>query len=131
MPTLRRAPRSEATRAQVDAGADIVDKTETPGRSRDKVVEQTTPQRRSGGDVAGGDDVPATSPAKDGGDSAEAAPSAKIPTLVQFPLVAAISFTTASLGYSLVAELTKGELAGVSRSQETWQEIGILAGWRM
>lgn len=50
---------------------------------------------------------------------------------MQFPLVAAISFATASLGYSVVAELTKGELASVSRSQETQQDIGILAGWRM
>jgi hypothetical protein len=108
----------------------VVDKTVTPERPRDKAIEKTTPKRRGGGDAAGSDDVAAT-PAKDEGAPTEAAHAAKIPTLIQFPLVAAISFTTASLGYSLVAELTKGELAGVSRSQETWQEIGILAGWRV
>lgn len=131
MPTLRRAPRSEAARAHVDAGADVVDKgeRETPEKPRERAVEKTTPKRRSGGD----EEVAAT-PAKDGAASASAEPAAsaaRIPTLVQFPLVAAISFTTASLGYSVVAELTKAELAGVSRSQETWEEIGILAGWRM
>ncbi|KAL7950412.1 hypothetical protein V8C42DRAFT_306419 [Trichoderma barbatum] len=128
MPALRRAPRNEATRAQADEDTDIVVKAATPDQSRDKAVEKTTPKRRDGGHVAG-----VSTPAKDGGASAsaDAAPSARIPTLLQFPLVAGISFITASLGYSVVAELTKGELAGVSRSQETREEIGILVGWRI
>ncbi|KAL7938983.1 hypothetical protein V8C35DRAFT_289803 [Trichoderma chlorosporum] len=125
MPTLRRATRSEAP-------ADAVDKVATPDRSKDKAVEKTTPKttpkRSDGGDVTG-----ASTPAKDGGASASAEPAsaARIPTLVQFPLVTAISFATASLGYSVVAEVTKGELAGVSRSPESWEEISILAGWRV
>ncbi|KAK5990017.1 hypothetical protein PT974_08280 [Cladobotryum mycophilum] len=56
---------------------------------------------------------------------------ARIPTVVQFPLVAVISFATASLGYSVLGELTKGELATVSRTQETWEEVALLATWRI
>ena len=55
----------------------------------------------------------------------------KLPSLVQFPLAVVLSFTFASLGYSLLGTVTKGELASVSRSQDTWEEIALLAGWRM
>ncbi|KLP08039.1 uncharacterized protein LW94_3973 [Fusarium fujikuroi] len=37
----------------------------------------------------------------------------------------------ASLGYSLLGELTNGELAALSRSQDTWAEVSLLAGWRV
>lgn len=55
----------------------------------------------------------------------------KLPVVVQFPLVVTLSFVMASLGYSLLSEVTKGELAGVSRSQDTWGELALLAGWRV
>lgn len=55
----------------------------------------------------------------------------KLPPAAQFPLAAALSFAMASLGYSLLGEMTKGELAAVSRSQDTWGEVAILAGWRL
>ncbi|KAL6859617.1 hypothetical protein J3F83DRAFT_315096 [Trichoderma novae-zelandiae] len=133
MPTLRRAPKSDTARGHVDAGADEVNGVTTPEKSREnnnnnKAVEKTTPKRRGGDDDA--DHAVASTPRGARSDEGTAS-AARIPTLVQFPLVAAISFTTASLGYSLVAELTQGELAGVSRSQETRQEIAILAGWRI
>ncbi|KAH7170300.1 hypothetical protein EDB81DRAFT_752833 [Dactylonectria macrodidyma] len=53
-----------------------------------------------------------------------------LPVAVQFPLVTVLSFSMASLGYSLLGEVTKGELAAVSRSQDTWEEVGLLAAWR-
>ncbi|KAM0562143.1 hypothetical protein ACHAPJ_002587 [Fusarium lateritium] len=54
-----------------------------------------------------------------------------IPLQAQFPLAIATSFVLASLGYSLLGELTGGELAAISRSQDTWGEVSLLAGWRM
>ncbi|KAL6896018.1 hypothetical protein HDV57DRAFT_35114 [Trichoderma longibrachiatum] len=129
MPTLRRTTRGESARAHVDAGADEVNGVTTPDKLRDtvnKAVEKVTPKRRSGDDAA----LVASSPRGARSDG-EPASTARIPTLVQFPLVAAISFATASLGYSVVAELTQGELAGVSRSPGTREEIAILAGWRI
>jgi hypothetical protein len=54
-----------------------------------------------------------------------------LPVAAQFPLVTVLSFVMASLGYSLLAEVTKGDLAAVSRSQDTWLEVALLAGWRM
>lgn len=110
----------------------MIDNTATPEKPRDgKAVAKTTPKRRGGADEV--EDVVATTPAKDGEGEvpSKAARSARIPSLVVFPLVAGISFITASLGYSVVAELTNGELATVSRSQETPEELYILAGWRV
>ncbi|KAM0346452.1 hypothetical protein ACHAPU_005517 [Fusarium lateritium] len=54
-----------------------------------------------------------------------------VPKQAQFPLAIATSFAMASLGYSLLGELTGGELAALSRSQDTWPEVLLLAGWRM
>lgn len=54
-----------------------------------------------------------------------------LPPVLRFPLAATLSFAVASLGYSFLGEVTKGELATVSRSQDTWAEVGILAGWRL
>ncbi|KJZ71784.1 hypothetical protein HIM_08804 [Hirsutella minnesotensis 3608] len=51
--------------------------------------------------------------------------------VLHFPIVAALSFCMASLGYSLVGELSKGQLAALSRSQDTWGEVAVLAGWRL
>lgn len=55
----------------------------------------------------------------------------KLPVWAQFPLLATLSFSMASMGYSLLGAVTKGELAAVSRSQDTWGEVAILAGWRL
>lgn len=72
--------------------------------------------------------------------AAEAAPAvlaaqdrrrSTLPPMLRFPLAATLSFAVASLGYSLLGEVTKGELAAVSRSQDTWGEVAVLAGWRM
>ncbi|EEU46612.1 uncharacterized protein NECHADRAFT_79376 [Fusarium vanettenii 77-13-4] len=54
-----------------------------------------------------------------------------IPDQAQFPLAVATSFAMASLGYSLLGELTGGQLAAISRSQDTWGEVTLLAGWRV
>lgn len=72
--------------------------------------------------------------------AADAAPAAlaatdrrrsALPPPLRFPLAATLSFAVASLGYSLLGEVTKGELAAVSKSQETWEEVAVLAGWRL
>ena len=70
------------------------------------------------------DAVPAVLAAKDRRRSA-------LPPALRFPLAATLSFAVASLGYSLLGEVTKGELASVSRSQDTWVEVGVLSGWRL
>lgn len=54
-----------------------------------------------------------------------------VPHKAKYPLAIATSFAMASLGYSLLSELTNAELAGLSRTQETWEEVALLAGWRM
>ena len=54
-----------------------------------------------------------------------------VPHQAQFPIAVATSFAMASLGYSLLGELTNGELAALSRSQDTWAEVSLLAGWRV
>ncbi|KAF7551504.1 hypothetical protein G7046_g7708 [Stylonectria norvegica] len=54
-----------------------------------------------------------------------------VPVALQFPLAVVLSFAVAGVGYSGLSEVTKGELAGVSRSQDTWGEMGVLAGWRV
>ncbi|KAF5614001.1 uncharacterized protein FSUBG_613 [Fusarium subglutinans] len=54
-----------------------------------------------------------------------------VPRQAQFPIAVATSFAMASLGYSLLGELTNGELAALSRSQDTWAEVSLLAGWRV
>ncbi|PNY28679.1 Uncharacterized protein TCAP_01389 [Tolypocladium capitatum] len=55
----------------------------------------------------------------------------KLPAAVQFPVAAAMSFAIAGLGYGVVGELSKGELASVTRSQDTWEGVAVLAGWRL
>ncbi|KPM37759.1 hypothetical protein AK830_g8796 [Neonectria ditissima] len=78
------------------------------------------------------DEVPAAEPAESSLVARAPSPARRsaLPVAVQFPLLATLSFCLASLGYSLLGEVTKGELAAVSRSQDTWTEVGVLAGWR-
>lgn len=54
-----------------------------------------------------------------------------LPTVLQFPLVTVLSFSISSLCYSFLSEWSRGELAGISKSLDTWGEVAILAGWRM
>jgi hypothetical protein len=49
-----------------------------------------------------------------------------VPHKAKFPLAIATSFAMASLGYSLLSELTNGELAALSRTQDTWEEVALL-----
>lgn len=73
---------------------------------------------------AAGLDVPA-------GTGLQGALGRRIPAVAQFPVAAGMSFALASLGYSLVSELRNGELAAVSRTQESQQELALLVGWRL
>ncbi|KAI1330398.1 hypothetical protein F5Y16DRAFT_16527 [Xylariaceae sp. FL0255] len=57
--------------------------------------------------------------------------TSKIPTPIQFPLVAVLSFALSQLGYSLAWPLTKGELTTHARLLNTWTEVGIIESWRL
>ncbi|KOS19441.1 hypothetical protein ESCO_000215 [Escovopsis weberi] len=54
-----------------------------------------------------------------------------VPSGAGLPLAVAMSFAAASLGYSVLRELTHGELAAVSRTRGKWDEIALLAAWRV
>lgn len=54
-----------------------------------------------------------------------------LPAVLQFPLVAILSFSISSLGYSFINEFTNGELATIMRTLETPHELGILTAWRL
>ncbi|KAI8243525.1 hypothetical protein K4K57_005276 [Colletotrichum sp. SAR 10_99] len=54
-----------------------------------------------------------------------------LPTALQFPLVAVLSFSISSLCYSFLSEWSRGELAGISKNLDTWGEVATLAGWRI
>ncbi|RCI14961.1 hypothetical protein L249_6440 [Ophiocordyceps polyrhachis-furcata BCC 54312] len=49
----------------------------------------------------------------------------------RFPVVVALSFCMASMGYSFVGEWSRGQLAALSRSQTSWAELVTLATWRV
>ncbi|KAI0391501.1 hypothetical protein F5Y17DRAFT_440251 [Xylariaceae sp. FL0594] len=55
----------------------------------------------------------------------------KLPPLVQFFLVAILSFTISELGYSVSLPFTKSVLAAHSRFLGTWAEVGAITGWRL
>lgn len=54
-----------------------------------------------------------------------------LPPVLQFPLVAILSFSISSLGYSFINEFTQGELATIMRTLETPRELGIMTAWRL
>lgn len=54
-----------------------------------------------------------------------------LPTLLRFPLVAILSFSISSLGYSFINEFTRGELATVMRTLDTSREVYIMTAWRL
>jgi hypothetical protein len=59
-----------------------------------------------------------------------ALPTSKLPPLLRFPLLVALSLTLSSVLYTLAAEYTAGELASVSRRLDKWWEVAALVGWR-
>ncbi|KAJ4391395.1 hypothetical protein N0V93_005012 [Gnomoniopsis smithogilvyi] len=54
-----------------------------------------------------------------------------LPSLLRFPLVAILSFSISSLGYSFINEFTRGELATVMRTLDTTREVNIMTAWRL
>ncbi|KAJ9155086.1 glycogen debranching enzyme protein [Pleurostoma richardsiae] len=60
-----------------------------------------------------------------------AKPRPHLPKPLQFPLVAILSLSISSLGYSILNEYTEGELANISRTLDSWPEIALLALWRL
>jgi cytoskeletal protein RodZ len=65
---------------------------------------------------------------------AEAVPEAEsgtLPSVTQFPLTVALSFALSTLGSMIVSQVSKGELESLTRSQDTWGEVAILAAWKM
>lgn len=55
----------------------------------------------------------------------------KLPCAVQFPLTVALSFALSTLGSVVMAGVSKGELESLTRSQNSREEMAVLAGWRM
>ncbi|KAI1144458.1 hypothetical protein F5Y05DRAFT_364752 [Hypoxylon sp. FL0543] len=55
----------------------------------------------------------------------------KLPQLIQFPLVAFLSFALSALGYSLSWRYTKGPLVPHARVLDTWSDWGLVVGWRI
>lgn len=51
--------------------------------------------------------------------------------LLKFPLVAILSFSISSLGYSFINEFTRGELATVMSTVDTSRDMWIMVGWRI
>ncbi|KAI0128851.1 hypothetical protein BJ170DRAFT_348835 [Xylariales sp. AK1849] len=63
--------------------------------------------------------------------AAKKSSKSKIPSPIQFPLVAVLSLALSALGYSLTHQWTKGVLAAHARNLDTWGEFGGLVGWRV
>lgn len=61
----------------------------------------------------------------------ESTPRSKLPTPVQFPLVAIISLVISELGYSVSWPFTQGVLATHARLPGTWPEVAAIMGWRL
>lgn len=64
-------------------------------------------------------------------DTAAAAQVTKLPTPLQFPIVAVLSLVLSSLGYAFLGAVTGGDLAAVARSTDDWRDVAVLTGWRM
>ncbi len=55
----------------------------------------------------------------------------QLPAALRFPLVVILSFTLSSVLFSIVAEITAGDLAAISKHTESWAEITGLLGWKV
>lgn len=62
---------------------------------------------------------------------AEPVRKSQISSALRFPLVVILSFTLSSLLFSIVAEVTAGDLAAISKHTESWVEITGLLGWKV
>jgi len=58
-------------------------------------------------------------------------PTSKLPAELRFPLVLALNLSLSALLYSFASEFTAGDLSSVSRSINTWWEIGTLVAFRV
>lgn len=54
-----------------------------------------------------------------------------LPAILRFPIVAILSFSISSMGYSFINEFTSGELATIVRTLATRQEVAIMTAWRL
>lgn len=61
----------------------------------------------------------------------ESEPRSKLPTAIQFPLVAILSLAISELGYLLSWSFTQGVLASHARLPGTGAEMGAVMGWRL
>ncbi|TRX94509.1 hypothetical protein FHL15_004664 [Xylaria flabelliformis] len=61
----------------------------------------------------------------------ESTPRSKLPTPLQFPLVAILSLVISELGYSASWSFTQGVLATYARLPGTWTEVAAIMGWRL
>ena len=52
--------------------------------------------------------------------------ASRLPAPIRFPLVMVLSLAIVSVGYTFL-----GELAPISKTLDTWAEVGVLVGWRM
>lgn len=64
-------------------------------------------------------------------DTAPVPRNSGLPAMLRFPIVAILSFSISSMGYSFINEFTKGELATIVRTMETPRELGIMTVWRL
>lgn len=55
----------------------------------------------------------------------------QIPPGLRLPLVVILSFSLSSLLFSIVAQITAGDLAAISKHTESWVEITGLLGWKV
>jgi hypothetical protein len=62
---------------------------------------------------------------------ADPVPKSQIAAALRFPLVVILSFSLSSLLFSIVAEITAGDLAAISKHTESWVEITGLLGWKV
>lgn len=64
-------------------------------------------------------------------DAVPASHNSGLPPVLRFPIVAILSFSISSMGYSFINEFTKGELATIVRTLEAPRELGIMTVWRL
>jgi hypothetical protein len=62
---------------------------------------------------------------------ANAEDKSRIPSALRFLLLVIFSFMLSSLLFSIVAEVTAGDLAAISKHTESWVEITGLLGWKV
>ncbi|CAN8097245.1 unnamed protein product [Discula destructiva] len=54
-----------------------------------------------------------------------------LPSVLKFPLVAILSMSVSSLGYSFINEFTWGELATIMRPLDTSRDVSVMTAWRV